>query len=122
VPRWLKTGRFQNQMVPGKNSSVPWWMNSGPNQKPKVPVGLFNVLAGLWKVKPIPEATPWTQMMGWNGRPRAGPPFVPVFPGIWAPLCVSIIRRALELMLPVWMGTLPFLGRMEGEQIKIEPP
>jgi general secretion pathway protein A len=83
----------------------------------------FNVLAGLWKVEPIPEATPWGSSDGMERAALDRNLLLYRFSGNLGALLRIDYPAALELILPGVEGKrfLSLVG-MEEEQIKIEPP
>jgi general secretion pathway protein A len=83
----------------------------------------FNALAGLWKVKPIPETTPWRSSDGMERAALDRDLLLYRFSGNLGTLLRIDYPAALELVLPGVEGKrfLSLVG-MEEEQIKIEPP
>jgi general secretion pathway protein A len=83
----------------------------------------FNALANLWKVKPIPETTPWMSSDGMERAALDRDLLLYRFSGNLGTLLRTDYPAALELVLPGVEGKrfLSLVG-MEDEQIKIEPP
>ncbi len=83
----------------------------------------FNVLAGLWKVEPIPEATPWKSSDGMERAALDRNLLLYRFSGNLGALLRIDYPASLELILPGVEGKrfLSLVG-MKEEQIKIEPP
>ena len=83
----------------------------------------FNVLAGLWKVEPIPEETPWKSSDGTERAALDRNLILYRFSGNLGALLRFDYPAALELILPGVEGKrfLSLVG-MEKERIKIEPP
>jgi general secretion pathway protein A len=85
--------------------------------------GAFNVLAGLWNAKPVPEATPWKSSDGMERAALDRNLILYRFSGNLGALLRLDYPAALELILPGVEGKrfLSLVG-MEKERIKIEPP
>jgi len=83
----------------------------------------FNVLAGRWNAKPIPEATPWNSSDGMEAAALERDLLLYRFSGNLGALMRINYPAAVELIIPGVDGKrfLSLVG-MEGEQIKIEPP
>jgi general secretion pathway protein A len=83
----------------------------------------FNVLADLWNVKPIPEATPWNSSDGMERAALARNLLLYRFSGNLGALLRIDYPASIELILPGLEGKrfISLVG-MEEEKIKIEPP
>ena len=83
----------------------------------------FNVLAGLWNVKPIPEATPWNSSDGMERAALERDLLLYRISGNLGALLRIDYPAALELILPGVEGKrfLALVGLEEG-QIKFETP
>jgi general secretion pathway protein A len=83
----------------------------------------FNALAGLWNVKPIPEATPWNSSDGMKRAALDRNLLLYRFSGNLGALLRIDYPASLELILPGVEGKrfISLVG-MEEDQIKIEPP